>query len=454
MQVPLHFDPRDYQADALAALDAGVTISVWCWARRGGKDFTAFAYAIKKMVESPINVVIVWPTKKQGYDNFWNTTENDGKKIFDHIPPSLIANQTNSENNMKIIFKNGSVLTLLGATDPEALRGANGKLYIFSEFVDIDSEAYEVIRPIIAVNGGQIIVQSTPKVDGKSGATFKKMYQRALRIWTSGNKSQYASRITADHFLSAEILKDLKEEIVEKYNSDFKYQQEYMCDWGQVSKTSYFGDALMFLEKNGKIKTVPHNPAWPVYTAWDLGTGDSTAITFFHYVNKQVYIIDYYETHDIGYKPIVAALKLKPYMYGWHFVPHDAAVRDQSDAIERIVKLEELGLTNISIVTREGKEHGIQRAVEELIKVVMNAETTKVLREKLVKYSRKWNPDTGDYMGPEHKTESHAADSVRYLFAAIVQFFDEKTGDFLFASGGQDTYESEDYSTPQQYQPA
>jgi hypothetical protein len=453
IQVPLYFDPRDYQAEALAALDLGVTISVWCWARRGGKDFTAFAYAIKKMVQEPMNVVIVWPTMKQGYDNFWNTTENDGKKIFDHIPKGIIASRTNSETNMKIIFKNGSVLSLLGAKDPEALRGANGKLYIFSEFVDISSEAYEVIRPIIAVNGGQIIVQSTPKVDGTSGAAFKKMWERAFRKWTEGDKTQFASRITADHFLSKEILKDLEEEIVEKYGSNFKFMQEYMCDWGQVSETSYYGNALMQLEKRGRIRDVPWRKEWPVYTAWDLGTGDSTAITFFQYVNKQLFIIDYYETHDVAYSTIVAALKLKPYNYGWHFVPHDANVREQSDAIERIQKLEALGLTNISIITREGKEHGIQRAVEEIIKAFMNTETTKQLREKLLKYSRKWNPDTGEYMGPEHKTESHAADSVRYMFAAIRQFFDD-AGNFLFEAGGQETYESDSFAAAAQYKPA
>lgn len=456
MQVPIGFDPRDYQAAALAALDAGVTISIWCWARRGGKDFTAFAYAIKKMVESPMNVVIVWPTKKQGYDNFWESTDNDGLKPVDKVPKALVSGYTSSADNMKLTLKNGSVLTLLGASDAnaiKALRGANAKLYIFSEFVDINSNAYDVVRPIVANNGGQIIVQSTPKIDGISGATYHKMWKRAFRNWTKGPKTQYASIVTADHFLGAEMLKELEEECIENNGNNFMYMQEYMCDWGQVSTTSYYGEALMALEKRGRIKDWAWNKAWPVFTAWDLGVGDSTAITFFQYVNRQVYIIDYYETHSVGYEPIVAALKLKPYTYAHHFVPHDASVREASDAVERIVKLEKMGLTNISIVTREGKEHGIRRAVEEIIKAIMNKETTKKLREKLVKYSRKFNGITGDYEGPEHKTESHAADSIRYLYAAINQFFDEKTGDFLLEVAGQDEYDTDDYTMPAMYDP-
>src|SRR6266704_2048460 len=108
MQIPVNFDPRDYQRTALAALDAGSIMNIWCWSRRGGKDFTAFGYAVKKMVERPMNVVLVFPTKQQGYESFWTNIENDGFKTIEHIPASLIASQTNSPSNMKIILKNGS----------------------------------------------------------------------------------------------------------------------------------------------------------------------------------------------------------------------------------------------------------------------------------------------------------------------------------------------------------
>lgn len=457
MQVPLNFTPRDYQSEALAALDSGVTISIWCWARRGGKDFTAFAYAIKKMVETPMNVVIVWPTKKQGYDNFWESTDNDGLKPIDKVPKSLVAHYTSSESNMKIILKNGSVLTLMGASDANAiksLRGANAKLYIFSEFVDIDSNAYDVVRPIVANNGGQIIVQSTPKIDGISGATFHRMWKRARTIWKHGEKkTQFASVVRADHFLNAESLAELEAECIEKNGNNFMYMQEYMCDWGQVSTTSYYGEALMYLKKHDQIRELSYNDKHPVYTAWDLGTADSTAITFFQYINKCVYIIDYYETHSIGYEAIINFLKTKRYIYGWHFIPWDGNTREQSDATQRVEKLMQYGLTNVSVLTREGKEDGIRRAVEDIRKAVLSAGFTKLLREKLVKYSRKFNGITGDYEGPEHKTESHAADSVRYLFAAIAQFFDEVTGDFLFDVSAQATYESEDFMQPSVFQP-
>jgi hypothetical protein len=433
----------------LAALDAGCTMNVWCIARRGGKDMTAFAYAARKMAESPMNVVLVFPTKKQGYDSFWTNTENDGFKTLDHIPKELVAQRTNDVNNMKITLKNGSVFTLLGAGDPDALRGANGKLYIFSEFVDIDSAALDVIRPIVAVNGGQIIIQSTPKIDGISGGTFKILFDRAKK-----KANQFAILIKATEYLSAEILEDLRQECIERNGNDFFWRQEYMCDWGQASSTSYYGAALMANAKLRNLGLFAYDPAFPAYTAWDLGTADSTAITFFQYIKKKPRIIDYHETHDIGYAPIVNFLGTKPYNMAWHFIPHDGSVRDQSDAIQRITKLEDLGLINASLLTRENKEDGIRRAVEQIIKTEINKGTTHELLRKLRLYKRKFNGLTGDYEGPEHKTESHAADSIRYMFTAIDQFFYKNTGEFMYSPDNQQlTYSSNLVATPGQYRP-
>lgn len=458
MQVPINFDPRKYQSDALTALDNGSIMNIWCWARRGGKDFTAFGYAVKKMVDTPMNVVLVWPTKKQGYDNFWTTIENDGMATLDHIPKDLIAQRTNSPSDMHITLKNGSTLTLLGASEPDALRGANAKLYIFSEFVDIPGDALDVIRPIIAVNGGQIILQSTPKIDGISGGTFKILFDRAIKLMAFGDKTQYASLVTANEYLTEAVLEDLRQETIAKNGNDFKWRQEYLCDWGQASSTSYYGAALAAMEQRGLIGAVPYNPAHHVFTAWDLGMSDSTAITFFQFYKNMpsdlkptLHIIDYYETHDIGSKVIVAYVLAKPYNYGWHFLPHDGAVRD-SDAIQRINKIQDYGLIDSSLLRREPIEDGLTRAIEGVIAARMNEGTTTELRRKLGLYQRKFNPLTGDYEGPEHKTESHAADTIRYMFAAIEQDFDPDTGVFLYASDqAQETYETDSYAGPAQY---
>ena len=58
---------------------------------------------------------------------------------------------------------------------------------------------------------------------------------------------------------------------------------------------AYYGKLLAAAERNGRIASVPWEPALPVHTAWDLGIGDSTAIWFCQRLGRDVRLIDYYE---------------------------------------------------------------------------------------------------------------------------------------------------------------
>jgi len=113
------------------------------------------------------------------------------------------------------------------------------------------------------------------------------------------------------------------------------------------------------------------------------------------------------------------------------------------------------GLINSSVLRREPVEDGISRVAEELPGVEINEDTTIDLIRKTTLYKRKFNGLTGDYEGPEHKTESHAADSLRYTFCAIEQEFDKQTGEFMYSpSMAQDTYATDDLTVASAYNPS
>lgn len=390
-----------------------------------------------------MNAVYVFPTKEQARSVFWENVENDGFKTIDHLPEALIARRDN--HNMRLILKNGSTFQVLGTTDPDALRGANGKLYIFDEFVDQDSSALDVVRPIVAVNGGQLIVSSTPKIDGPSGATFEAMFKRAQT--TDG---QFASFVTADQYLDQKTLDALRDEYVAKYGNDFFFRQEFYCDFGAASSTSYYAEFIQKMKDKNHIGEHPYNNAHPVYTTWDLGMSDSSAITFWQIINNKVYIIDFFETNNIGLNSMVTFVQSKPYNYGWHFFPHDASVRSLNDSVRRIDAARQLGLVNSVILTRESVDLGINRMVMWGDSIYFNEATTDMMRRKLLIYKRKFNPLTGNYIGPDHKTESHCADAFRGIGTAYSQYFDQKTGAVLLGDAGSssDVYERENLAIP------
>lgn len=433
MEVPAHFDPRLYQGDFLAQA-RNYWFIVMEWARRAGKGLTTFVYAAQRMVEEPIGVVIIYPTAEQGYRSFWNNIENDGFKTIEHIPPELRQSFTSTKDNMSMVLKNGSTLDLVGANaDPEKLRGNNVKIYILSEFVDINSGVLDIIEPIVIANGGQIIVESTPKQDGVSGSTFVKLGKAAKK-----DPDMLYSRVPATLYMTKKQLLRARQACINKWGNDFMFRQEYLLDQGQALETSYYGNIITRKERLGLIGHHPYNPVYPVYTSWDLGGGgDSTAGVFWQYYNKQLHIIDAHETHVVDDEKLVKYMKSLPYEgnYGWHFFPHDGAKRD-SDGIQRIVKLNRLGLPNASLLQRRKKEAGLNDAIQLMLKnsVTIHAPTCNIeggLLAKLKLYKRKYNQYTGDYEGPDHTTASHYADAIRYMSDALKRFFDEKTGKFL-----------------------
>lgn len=430
MQIPAHRLPlRDYQQEIVRELNRDdLRQAVLVVARRGAKTYTVFTeYIVPQMVKEVMNVVIVYPTLAQGFKNFWNNIENDGFKTLNHFPKSLVLRQGNTEDDMRLTLINGSTLMVMGAQNAEALRGANAKIYFFDEFVDLPSGVLGVVRPITNMNGGKIIIASTPKQDGISGGTFKKLHEAAKT-----RDNQYTCYIPGDRFMTPEEMAVLRQDYIDEYGNDFLYKQEILLDWGQSSTASYYGEIMGIKDKDGTIGEWPYNPAYPVYTAWDLGRSDSMVIGFFQFFKGKPRLIDLIEVNSLGLNTLIEAIKEKPYLYGWHFLPHDGTVASLNDNVKRIDYLHKNQITNASTLKREGVSVGIGYVEDWLPKLLINVGTTGDLTRKLRIYRKKFNATTGDYVGPDHKSESHIADMIRYLCTVLQYYFNEK-GEFALA---------------------
>jgi len=432
LQIPAHrFPLRDYQKDIVRALnDPKIDELLLVIARRGAKTTTTYSEGIvPRLVKEVQTAVGVYPTAKMGFDNFWTNIEDDGFKTLDHMPRGLLAGQSNSDDDMRQTLINGSIFRVLGATNTEALRGANGKIYWFDEFADQQIEAVNVVAPITERNKGKRIYTGTPKIDGINGETMRRMHE-AFKADKTGTK--YTCYIDASHYMTPEELEKTRQGYILRNGNDFKFRQEMLLDWGQSSEESYYGQIMSRKDKDGTIGEYPHNPSHPVYTAWDLGRSDSMVILFFQYYDKKVRIIDMYETQNFGLNTMIPFLRTKPYNYGWHFLPWDASVHSTNDNVRRIDYMHKMGVTNASALRKEGVTLGIDRVLEFLPQTLINKPTTPEFSRKIRIYKRKYNPVTGDYVGPDHKSESHVADALRYLYAAIYYYFNEK-GEFLYS---------------------
>lgn len=441
MQIPFHRQKlRKYQDEIVLAYNDPLIVELLLIiARRGGKTTTVFTEGVvPDLVKEVQTIVMVYPTAKMGFRNFWNNIENDGFKTIEHIPPSLIARQSNTEDDMRIELINGSVFMCVGATNVEALRGANGKKYIFDEFADMPIEAVNVVAPIIEANGGKLIYMGTPKIDGINGETMRRMHFQFKKT-----ENKYTCYVDATHYMSAEALEKVRQNYILRNGNDFKYRQEMLLDWGQSSSASYYGQIMSAKDKNGTLGEYGYNKAYPVFTAWDLGKSDAMVVLFFQFFKGKPRIIDLIEINGSNMKVMARQLKLKPYVYAWHFLPHDGTVASLNDGVSRLAILQEEGITNASTLKRQGVSIGIGYVEEWLKKVLINLGTTGDLTRKIRLYKKKYNPNTGDYVGADHNTNSHVADALRYMATALHHYWNEKGEFILSLDNDQNEYESD-----------
>jgi phage terminase large subunit len=103
-----------------------------------------------------------------------------------------------------------------------------------------------------------------------------------------------------------------------------QYAQEYECSFEAAVVGAYYGRAMQEAETAKRVCGVPYDPAARVWTAWDLGFRDATAVWFAQVVGREIHLIDYYEAVGTDIAEDVRAILAKPYNFAGHIVPHDA----------------------------------------------------------------------------------------------------------------------------------
>ncbi len=174
---------------------------------------------------------------------------------------------------------------------------------------------------------------------------------------------------------------------------------------------------------DGRICSVPYDPSIPVWTAWDLGFTDSTAIVFAQVVGKEIHIIDYLEQSgvDLGY--YVKALRERPYVYARHLFPADAEAHELGTGKSRVETLHSLGLFDVDIVPQHEIPDGIHAVRLLLPKCWFDSKKCDRLVEAITIYRADTDKKFIDPVTklpmlkarPIHDWTSHAADAFRYL---------------------------------------
>lgn len=411
IRLPFNFKPRAYQVPFCKAIDKGIKRVILVWPRRHGKDKTCYNMLIKEAIKRRGNYFYIFPEYSQGKKALWENVDKDGFRTINHAPKEIVKSLNNSE--MKIDLINGSTIRIVGASNIDSIVGSNPAGVVFSEYSLIDPLVWGYILPILKENNGFAWFNFTPR--GNNHA--RKLYD--------GNRSKedwFVQKYTAKDcgVFSDEELEETRAEYLELYGDDDLFEQEFMTSFEAAVMGAYYGKLINDLESKNHIKEVPIYPNIPVNTAWDLGYNDTTAIWFYQKVAGEIRVIDFYEMSGEGLSHYVKVLQDKGYIYGRHFLPHDAGNHSVDTGKTRLATLSSLGLRNLTILKRSKINDGINEVRNILPICFFDKEKTTRGLDALREYHKAFDSKNKVWRDkPEHDWSSNASDAFRYLALSI-----------------------------------
>ncbi len=366
--------------------------------RRAGKTVATINDLIKSALTCPKpepRTAYIAPLYKQAKDVAWTYL-----KRFGLVIPGSEAN----ESELRVDFPNGGRVRLYGADNPDGMRGIYLDDCVLDEAADMRPRVLpEIIRPALSDRKGSLTAIGTPRGHNE----FFKLWQ------ASQNDDEWYGvmlRASETGLVDADELRSARQMMTPE-----QYEQEYECSFEAAIHGAYWGREMGEADRAGRICDVAHDPERPVYTAWDLGVRDSTAIWFFQPLAGGVNVVDYYEASGVGVDHYAEVVRGKPYKMGPCLVPHDAKVKEWGSGRTRVEIMQGLGLKP-ELVPDHRLMDGIQAgrttiplARFDRAKCADGIEALKQYRAEYDEERKVLKPT------PLHDWSSHAADAWRYL---------------------------------------
>lgn len=415
--------PRQYQLPLWNYLQKGGKRAVVAWHRRAGKDEMALQFLAQHAFLHPGSYFYMFPQTSHARNALWNAINPHTKRrrIFEIFPEEICAKVRESDMVIELISPTGTgtgaIIQFLGSDNYDRIVGASAKGVVFSEYALADPRSWDLISPMLVESDGFAIFISTPR--GKN-------HFYDLHTMAQGNPGWFSQVLSAEDttVFTREQLDGEKANLINGRGEDIGlaiYNQEYLCSFSAASIGACYASTLERWASTNQTK-VPWNPMYPVYTGWDIGFGDATAIWFAQVINKEIHLIDHYENSGNGIDHYAKYLKDKPYTYEVAILPHDAAhgnVRTEGGkSFEELMK--NFGFKTHVIGRRNDISAVLQQVRLELPNCYFDTTKCKFGLDALKHYAFKWDP-TRKILSelPVHDWSSHSSDAFSHLIIGL-----------------------------------
>lgn len=436
--LPNEFEPRPYQQGAMRYFDNGGTRAITVWHRRAGKDLTAMHQTCKAAHQETGLYWHIFPTAEMARKMIWTGFTRTGQRIMELVFPRAIRKSPREwapNGEMVVELRCGSVWRMIGSDKADSV-GAGPKGVVLSEYALAKPTAWDLIRPMLRESRGWAWFITTPR--GANHA--KKLYDQADpgSGWYRDLKTVHDTGLTyaSNRRPGAELSPDemIAEELAEGMPPELA-DQEYRCSWTAANVGSFYGILLGAVEARGGIGHTFNASGDDVFTFWDLGKTDDTAIWWMRFREGTtqeapcVDVLDHYASHGDELEHYFAILEERAKKHGWkyrkHVLPHDARAKRLGTRLTIAEQcVERLGHGMVEIGPEVDLADGIA-AVRWLLQrdIRFHQRCSAIASPKdcdgveaIRAYHRHWDDERKCFSEtPVHDWSSHTADSFRYL---------------------------------------
>lgn len=413
MSIKLNYKPRDWQLEANKVLNR---FTVLVLHRRAGKTVFDVMQSIIAVLSCNLNrpqAAYVAPTysmaKKIAWDYYKEYLE----------PLRLKGLVTFNESSLRIDFKTGAKIYLLGAEEPDAIRGMYMDHVVLDEYQMMPADFFEkVIRPLLSDRKGKAILTGTPSGKNHFHEAYLRGLDESIEDWSSVLRKWSDTKVLDPEEIEA-ARRDMSEEA---------FLQEYECSFEAAIKGAFFGKNIAKMRAQGRIKDMNYDPSYPVVTGWDIGF-DGTTVWYCQKIGDELRIIDcdIFEDKDIPY--VVNKVNNKPYTYQYQILPHDAVKRMITDKRKTAKgQIESLGL-KCKVAPRISLQDGIHATRNLIDRSIFSTKCEKKIKlgrtktnpmDLLTLYRAEFDETRGvANTTPVHDRSSHVADALRTLAVGI-----------------------------------
>lgn len=221
-----------------------------------------------------------------------------------------------------------------------------------------------------------------------------------------------------------------------------RYDHVWGGKYQKFAGGAIYGKLVEEMKAQGRVTTVPYNPAFPVHTVWDLGYSDTCSIIFGQIIGKEPRAIDYYENNLEAIGHYVQVVKDKPYSYEAHVLPHDAGHQSLRTGTTLKKQVEDLGLKNVEVLPVDAIAPGIELMRSLIPQLWVDSVKCAQLIKAWLKYQYEYDDEKGIFKkNPLHNWASHPSDAGRYWATYLARrkspIVQEKKSVYVYQQGGQ-----------------